>query len=421
MASCTRAALVASLLLLEACGQVARPSTRPAADYQLYVAASTKQGDRVAVVDSSSRAIARNLPLGTPSPDRRYLYWLGSGRLIDSDPASGATLDTMPLPGAYQLPPVSLSGRPGGLSENGKWLTVESWDRGAQGLPRATHLVVLDTGFRLAPAHVDLSGFFEFDAISNDGERLYLLEYTGGDGYRVRVYNVIGHYLEPQVVVDKSDGRDSMAGVRVASVFSPGGHWQYTLYARQNDGPFIHALNLDGGFSACIFLPGPGYARSHDAFRWSLALGPGGDLLYASNGATGVLAELSVGDDTWPALSRVARIAAAPVLPDAPAQDVQAREFGGSASVVSLDGETIVTAESSGIVWLDAKNFAPHRSALDGWRVWSVGLSPDGRELYVLNDAGTIAQVSMTSGAVEARFDPGAGRPVDLMWVAPGV
>jgi hypothetical protein len=404
-------------VVLAACGQAATPVT--GTDYKLYVAAMTHHGAQLVVVDSRTQRTDHTLPLGVPSADWQHLYWVGSGRVVDTDPLSGATLNTMALPGDYQLPVASVNGLPGGLSQNGHWLTLEGWDRNAQGNPTATHLFVVDTALKSTPASVDLTGFYEFDAISNDGQRLYLVEYTGANGYRVRVYNLVDRLLDPQVVVDKSDGDDAMAGVRLMGVFSAGGTWQYSVYARQNDGAFIHALNMDGNVSACIFLPGPGYAQSPAAFRWSLALNRGGDVLYASNSELGYVAKINVGDNTWPGQAAVARIPVPAAASSTLVQDVQAKEFGGGdASAVSADGSTLVTGGVSGVMWLETAGLTLHRTALDGWRVWSVGLSPDGRELYVLNDEGMLAQVSMASGAVEARFNPGAGQPLGLMRVA---
>lgn len=407
--------VVSALFLVMACGQAVAPST--SSDYKLYLAATTQRAAQLAVVDTRSQRTDRDLPLGTPSPDWRHLYWVsGDGRLMDTDPLSGATLNTMRLPGAYQLPTASIAGLPGGLSQDGRWLTLLNHDRLLS--PTVSQFLVVDTAFRKAPVQIALHGFFDFDAISNDGRRLYLVEYTGGNGYRVRVYDVLAGALDPQVVVDKADGNDAMAGVRLTSVFSSGGSWQYSVYARQNDGAFIHALNLDGSVSGCIFLPGPGYAASPDAFRWSLAMSRDGAWLYATNAALGYAAKVSVGDSTWPSLGPVERIAISSTASIAPVQDVQAKEFGGNASAVSPDGKTLVTAGASGVMWLDTVGLQVRHVALDGWRVWSVGLTPDGRELYVLGDTGMIARVSMGSGAVEARFNPGAGLPVGLLRVA---
>jgi WD40 repeat protein len=415
MENMNRVVGVSAVLFLAACGEVPVPTS--SSDYTVYEAASTPHSAHLAVIDSRTRILERSLPLGTPSADWRHLYWMSSDRLIDSDPITGATLNTLQT-GYYQLPPATLSGVPGGLSQNGKWLVLEAWDHTPNGSPNVTHMLVVSTSFRDAPARIDLTGVFEFDAVSNDGQRVYLIEYMGGNGYRVRIYDVLEQQLDPQVVVDKSDGNDTMAGVRLMGVQSSDGQWQYSVYARQNDGAFIHALNLNGAVSACIFLPGSGYNANPDELRWSLALSPDRNELYASNGAMGVVAEVNVGPNDWPSLARTEHIATGPATASLLAQDVQAKEIDGNASVISPDGKTLVTAGSHGIVWVDTASLVAHRNALSDWRISSLGLSPDGQDLFALNDAGQIADVSMASGAVASRFDPGAGYPMALIRVS---
>jgi hypothetical protein len=417
MENMNRVVGVSAVLFLAACGAV--PVTPPASggDYSIYEAATTPHSGHLAVIDSRTRIVERSLPLGTPSADWRHLYWMSSDRLIDSDPITGATLNTLQT-GYYQLPPATMSDVPGGLSQNGKWLVIEAWDHTPNGSPNATHMLVVSTSFRDAPSRIDLTGFFELDAVSNDGQRVYLIEYLGGNGYRVRIYDVLEQQLDPQVVVDKSDGNDTMAGVRVMGVPSSDGQWLYSVYARQNDGAFVHALNLTGAVSACIFLPGSGYNANPDELRWSLALSPDGKELYASNGAMGVVTEINVGWNNWPSLARTERIATGASTASVLVQDAQAKEIGGNASVISPDGKTLVIAGSQGIVWVDTASLVAHRSALSDWRISSLGLSPDGRDLYALNDGGLIAEVSMASGAVASRFDPGAGYPMALIRVS---
>jgi len=78
--------------------------------------------------------------------------------------------------------------------------------------------------------------------------------------------------------------------------------------------------------------------------------------------------------------------------------------------VVSLDGSTLVVAGGSGLVWIDTQALAVRHRALTDWRIWSVGVSPDGRTLYAMS--------SMGSATVGATFDLSGGQPVALMRVA---
>src|SRR2546421_4728631 len=281
--------------LLAGCGSTTHGGPLIAGHDKLFEAASTQSAFAIAVIDSSSQATERRLELGAPTSDWTHLYSVVSNAVIDTDPATRATLKKIPLPGDYQLPPDGVSGVPGGLSPNGKWLVLESWTTTST-TPSATHLLVLDTAAGAAPVRVELNGWFEYDAVSNDGQRLYLIEYLGGNDYRVRIYLVPSHQLDPQIVIDKSDPEESMTGVRLAGVASPDGQYLYSVYARQNKGAFVHALMLSGPEIAfCIDLPGSGYVSNPDEFRWSLVMNPQSTRLYTANAAIGVVGEISIG------------------------------------------------------------------------------------------------------------------------------
>lgn len=409
-----KALLAGLVVLLAGCGQAAGGRPAGGADYKLYEAASTASSQSISIIDSRSHAIERRLPFGTPSGDWTHLYWIKGTELIDTDPRNGSQLHAIQLPADYQLPLATGSGIPGGLSQDGKWLVLESWDQHNSPEPTATNLVVVNTSFTSTPVQIELNGWFQFDAVSNDGELVYLIEYVSNSDYRVRLYHVKERLLDPSVVVDKTDPKESMTGSRLMGVPSIDGQWLYSVYARQNDGAFIHALNLGGSFAYCIDLPGAGYSSDPAAFDWSLALSPDGSKLYAANAAMGMVSEV---DNSGPALARTAHIDASPVSTRSWAQDVQAKELGANAAVLSPDGKTLVNAGASGIVWVDTSTLHLRNRALNGWRVWSLGMSPDGSTVFALDDAGMIAELSMGTGTVVSTFDPAAGYPMAIMRV----
>ena len=69
-------------------------------------------------------------------------------------------------------------------------------------------------------------------------------------------------------------------------------------------------------------------------------------------------------------------------------------------------------------MWIDTATLEVRHRALDGWRIRSLGLSPDGRSLYAVSEGGVIAELSMASGAINGRFDLADGQPMALMRVA---
>jgi len=410
--------MVCLAVLVAACGRVPGGPTE-SGDYKLYEAVSDRS--QIAVIDSRSHTVDRWLGLGTPTRDWKRLYSVAGTSLNAVDPQTGASIASLQLPGYYHLPSVTMGGMPGGLSQNGAYIVVESFEDTPNGPPSASHFLVINASLSAAPEEVDLKGYFAFDAISNDGSRLYLIEYISSTSYHVRYYEVGARQMYPNVIVDKFNPTESMNGLKLSGVPSTNGGDLYSVYARESGTPFIHALDLSGTpIAFCIDLPGSGFSSVDygTAFHWSLAMSADGSHLYAANAPLGVVSEVNVGPNNGPGLARSVHIDSGKTVASIFAKDVQAKEFGANAAVVSQDGKTLVTSGSSGIVWIDTASLRVSMHALDNWTVWSLALSPGGTVLYVLSDSGLIAEVSMDSRQVVATFNPHAGNPMDLMRVA---
>ncbi|HEX2680666.1 MAG TPA: hypothetical protein VHQ03_05185 [Candidatus Dormibacteraeota bacterium] len=391
-------ALVAlvGLLLITSCGSITQEQSGP--DYRLYEAVKSDEGTlAIAVVDSLSHRKVLTLPIGTPSSDWRHLYSVVGQSLVDTDPATGTTLRAVNLGGEYQLPAATYTGMPGGLSPSGQWIVVQAFDA-------SSHLLVLDTVTLRIVNSVVLPGLFKFDAISDDGRRLYLIEFLNGSEYFVRMYNLMNGQLDANIVVDKADGNQAMVGQRLSGIARTDGQWLFSMYVRPHDGPFIHALGLMGPFAFCIDLPGSGYSSDAAQWNWSIAMKPDGATVYAANTTTGTVSAV---DSQKFQVARTTHI-----------------DMGGSGSrianvaLVTPDGKTLLLGGSSGVVWVDTATLQAQSRALPGWHVSSMGLSPDGHELFAVNDAGAVAELQLASGQMTTTFDPAAGPPIALMRVA---
>jgi len=398
--------------LIAACGGTGSPTPGD----KLYAAVAMNHGRYLSVIDSHSHKMERRMPLGVPTSDWKHLYSLVDTSIVDTDPQTGATLRTLQLGHAYRMPDATASGLPGGASPNGRWLVVERYDQAGNEMPSATHLLLITTSPLRVAGRVDLQGFFNFDAISNDGMRLYLVEYLNGKEYFVRLYNVAAGSLEPAPVVDKTDGGEAMSGIRLGGIASKDGSWLLSMYVREHASPFIHALNLDAPFALCLDIRGNGYADDDKAVQWSLAMSSDGESLYAVNPGTGDVAVAVVRDGGWQ-LVRNARLAVT-ASASALVKSVDAKEFGANAAVVADQGKTLVVAGPSGVMWIDTATFAVRHRALESWRVWSLGLSPDAESVYAISDSGAVAELSMATGDVGERFDIGGGLPMGLLRVA---
>jgi hypothetical protein len=402
-------------LVFTGCGRATGPQGGDGG-YKLYEAASTQSSQLLSVIDTRSHGVERQLPLGTMSLDWKHLYSISNRTLSDMDPQTGATLHSSRLPGTYLLPFATLNGLPGGLSQNGRWLVLQNFNDIPTGPPTETHLLFVDTTFAKAPVPIELHGFFEFDAVSNDGMRIYLIEYVSSSVYRVRFYDRAAGRLDPYVVVDKSEGGEAMTGVRLSGVASPDGRWLFSVYAREHDSPFVHALDLNSSVAFCLDLPGSGYATSDAAMRWSLALSADGTHLYAANGLLGQVTEILNFPDGVPTLRRTTPISQAAASAGGLIQDVEAKELGISGAVLTPDGKTLVVTGATGVLWVETATMQSGRHELDDWRVASLALSPDGKMLYAVADGGMIAELPMAGGP-GVRFAGAQGQPLGLVRV----
>ena len=263
---------------------------------------------------------------------------------------------------------------------------------------------------------VDLDGFFDFDAISNDGHRMFLIQNVNGKQYYVRLYDVAAGKLDPYPVVDKSEGGEAMTGIRLSGIASTTGGWLFSMYVRDHANPFVHALSLDTPLAFCLDLRGGGYADDGAAMQWTLAMSPSGTDLYAANASSGDVARIGMSGGT-PRIIRTEHLA----QPGAVAsliKTVQAKEVGGNTAVVSADGKTVAVGGLTGIVWIDSQTLKVRERALSGWPVASVGLSPDGRTLYAVSEGGRVAVITMATAKVVTTFDLTGGQPMALMRVA---
>ena len=381
---------------------------KPSAGDKLYEAVARGSAPELAVIDARSQAADRRLALGVPSADWTHVYSILSTSLVDTDPQTGSIRNSMRLGDSFQLPAATANGLPGGLSPDGRWLVVERVDAAPGSMPKATHMLLIDTSRFTVARKIDLAGYFQFDAVSNNGINLYLIQHLNAREYYVRLYDVPSNTLTENIVVDKSDGNQAMAGVRLSGIATPDGRWLFSMYVREHESPFIHALSLDGPFAFCLDLPGAGYGDDPREMNWSLAMAADGSNIFAVNPSTGVVAMASTGANDAPAIIRTAHIS--------PAGAPGVAMHGTNAAAVN--GRTLVAGGPGGLVWIDTSTLAVSGRTVEGWRISTVGLSPDGKNVYAVSDSGRIAIVSMSSRAVTAMFDPSAGQPMALMRVA---
>jgi hypothetical protein len=181
----------------------------------------------------------------------------------------GQVLNSATVPGNFTIPAVAYDGSAGGLSTDGRELVlIEPRAR----FPRArTTLAVLDARKLRVKATLRLRGDFSFDAISPNGNLLYLIQYTSPKDptrYLVRAYDVRRDRLLAAPVVDPHEQSDKMRGNPLSRALSLDGRWAYTLYDGGGQMPFIHALDTQRATARCIDLD----ALAGNRYLWRLRL-----------------------------------------------------------------------------------------------------------------------------------------------------
>jgi hypothetical protein len=415
------ALLILTVSILAACGRAS--STHPAAGgYRIFLESGfSNSGETVKVLDASTGTVERELPLGTPAPDWSRYYTVsqlaGDARLMALDPASGSTLAQVTVPAGYTLPNIAFQGPTAGLSPNGEWLTLTDNGRATTGKLVTSFLVgasSLSGPFKT----VHLDGVFSFDALSNDGNSLYLIQRMGDPNhYQVRLYDVSAGSLMPQVVVDKREPSEPMNGIRGDSVVDPTGKNVYTVYIREA-GAFIHALPLDQQFAWCVDLPSKAPNDMEKQFHWALAVSHDGGSVYAANASLGTVAVMTTGQppkivQTAPvALSRSDNVLAGLIT----SAEAKGPRIGGAA--LSADGRTLYTFADHGVVAIDTTTLKVRARYLESFQPETMRLSSDGKWLYVAQSGDSkLWQIDATTGAV-AEVN-GVTNPWALLWAQP--
>jgi hypothetical protein len=189
------------------------------------------------------------------------------------------------LRGSWYLPAVASDGSAAGLAEGNLVLTTSP----RRYPPKRTGFAILDTRLFLrhpqtgnAPRHAitrfNLRGAYNFDALSPDASRMYLIHnFFGGrrrGDYEVRALDVSTRRLLPHPIVDPTEPDERMQGSAVSRVASRDGRWAYTLYTGEET--FLHALDTVRGRAVCVDLPQLDDLSLREPFQLRLALNADG-------------------------------------------------------------------------------------------------------------------------------------------------
>ena len=219
---------------------------------------------------------AGNAISASGSPYQYVALSAGRSTVVQQLKRTGPVRSAIRVRGQYGIPGVGYNGQTTGLSADGGTLVLA--DVPGNGTPRTTRLIVVGAPDLSVRERIVLRGWFTVDAISPTGQFLYLIHYPSSDisKYEVRAYDLAQHHLLAAPIVDPHDRGEAMTGFAVTRATSRDGRWDYTLYIRSNDVPFIHALDTVGLRAVCIDLPSVNQADLGNA---TLNVGPGGSVL----------------------------------------------------------------------------------------------------------------------------------------------
>jgi hypothetical protein len=211
---------------------------------------------------------------------------------------------------------------------------------------------------------IPLRGDWRGEAVSNDGRRLYLLEYLR-NGYRVRWYDLAAGRLMPGSLRDKTEPA-LMAGVAWSSLATPDGSRLLTLFLTGDGEAAVHSLDLSNPHAVCVDLPGTSFELAR---QYGLALTRDGRTLTAANPALGTVVRIDL------ARSAVTRTVSFPRY-TGPA--------GTTSASASADGRTVAFATGSSLWTYDIRS-GTVRSLQDAGRtVVAVAFRPDDRRILVV-------------------------------------
>jgi hypothetical protein len=349
----------------------------------------TQEG--ITLVHAVPNGAAISLPDAVPSTDWsaavRAIRQKGETRIVALDSASGARLWTREAAGNLEVKIAS---------EHGRLVALGS-PRGSTGYPvgRLTTTLVIAGEDLPEPRTIELTGNYEPEAFSTDGQSLFVVEYLPPKrptSYRVRRLDLRTEEVVGVFTVD-AELQESMQGTARVQAFSPDGQRLYTLYTIDGGAgklqAFVHVLSLDELWAHCVDLPAAFGTADERAI--GLTVAPDGRRLYVAEGSTGTVAEV---DTQTLSVARTAQAAFG--------------SHGGTAHAVAGPNRTLYLAKGTGLAAVDAATLVPGPSWDLQERITGIQAATDGTRLYV----GLKDQILILDSATGERL--GSLDPADL-------
>jgi hypothetical protein len=409
MAACTTGAPPASApapaTSVASAGTSDRPAALPpavAGARDAWLVVGRPGEDRLRVRLASTGEEDFDLPIGVPDATWGHVVTVTPGRpnsLIQDlvvQPGFGGPVRS--LEGAWRLPTVGLDPMPAGVSADGSTIVLVEDHADSAEPPDATRFAILDRSLRSEPRLVALAGVFDFDTLSPDGSTLYVAEHVPGplaSRYQVRAIDTATGVMRPEVIVDKRNIGEEMAGWPIDQELRSDGV-VLTLY-RGTEHPFIHALQSVEAWAVCIDLPIRGMENASATDDWGVVATADGQSSLAINATLGMIV------DVHPSELTIRQVV--DFEPSAE-RGITLAKFGHTAAgatgrrvVAAPDGSAVFAAGARGIVRIETADLSVSARALEGSAVDAIAVTSDGSTLFALvRDGGRIAQLDAATG-----------------------
>jgi hypothetical protein len=168
---------------------------------------------------------------------------------------SGRALRSVTVRGNMGFPLVAFDGTVEGLSADRRTLVLAPQRNVVH--RKNSSFALVDVPRLKVRRLISLQGDFSYDALSANGDTLYLVEHVSSNDvlrYRVRAYDVSAGRLLKKMVTDKRRWQSVMTGVPMARAWSFDKRWAFTLYGGGTI-PFVHSLDTRNAYAVCIDLP----------------------------------------------------------------------------------------------------------------------------------------------------------------------
>lgn len=357
------------------------------------------------------------LPAGLISQDHQRIYTAtaqnGKTTITVTNTQTGQVLRRLSISGNYSTADHMYTKAV--MSFDGRWLALLQQDSAST----ISTVALVDTQAGKLAKTLRFPGNFDLDALSPDGNSVYLLEHLSDSSghYNVRLYQVDQNKLYDYPIIDKQDLDPRMLGSALTRQMALDGSVAYTLYVdTAHNIAFVHMLPLDGTsfpFARCINLPA---GTSADLLRYyTLKLSADGSTLYAANGALGVVTAIT--NITGDAQEAQAKTVHFNVGSTSGAGNTHAPSLYNGA-VLSPDQHVLYFPGIRGIWAVDTTSFHLKGSYATQQPFTGLGLSMDGQTLYAVYPASGITRIHIASGQAQQLSPSPASIPWGIEWVS---